>query len=78
MSSMRRSRIDQAAIENDKAQLSYTRLVAPFDGVTGFRLLDVGNIIDSAEIGDGSRRPRNRMEPVQTPLSWSPRFSRSA
>jgi multidrug efflux system membrane fusion protein len=36
---------DQAAIENAKAQLSYTSLVAPFDGVTGFRLLDVGNII---------------------------------
>ena len=36
---------DQAAIENAKAQLSYTRLVAPFDGVTGIRLLDVGNII---------------------------------
>jgi membrane fusion protein, multidrug efflux system len=36
---------DDAAIENAKAQLSYTELVAPFDGVTGFRLLDVGNII---------------------------------
>jgi multidrug efflux system membrane fusion protein len=36
---------DQAAIENAKAQLSYASLVAPFDGVTGFRLLDVGNII---------------------------------
>jgi membrane fusion protein, multidrug efflux system len=36
---------DQAAIDNAKAELSYTSLVAPFDGVTGFRLLDVGNII---------------------------------
>jgi multidrug efflux system membrane fusion protein len=36
---------DQAAVDNAKAQLSYTRLVAPFDGVTGLRLLDVGNII---------------------------------
>jgi membrane fusion protein, multidrug efflux system len=36
---------DQAAIESAKAELSYTSLVAPFDGVTGFRLLDVGNII---------------------------------
>jgi multidrug efflux system membrane fusion protein len=36
---------DEASIENAKAQLSYTELVAPFDGVTGFRLLDVGNII---------------------------------
>jgi multidrug efflux system membrane fusion protein len=36
---------DQAAVESAKAQLSYTRLVAPFDGITGIRLLDVGNII---------------------------------
>jgi len=36
---------DQAAIKNAEAQVSYTSLVAPFDGVTGFRLLDVGNII---------------------------------
>jgi len=36
---------DKAAIENAKAELSYTSLTAPFDGVTGFRLLDVGNII---------------------------------
>jgi len=36
---------DQAAVDNSEAQLSYTRLVAPFDGVTGIRLLDVGNVI---------------------------------
>jgi membrane fusion protein, multidrug efflux system len=36
---------DQAVVENAEAQLSYTRLVAPFDGITGIRLLDVGNII---------------------------------
>jgi multidrug efflux system membrane fusion protein len=36
---------DQAAMESAKAQLSYTSLIAPFDGVTGIRLLDVGNII---------------------------------
>ena len=36
---------DQAAIENAKTELSYTSLVAPFDGITGIRLLDVGNII---------------------------------
>jgi membrane fusion protein, multidrug efflux system len=36
---------DQAAVEYANTELSYTRLVAPFDGVTGIRLLDVGNII---------------------------------
>jgi multidrug efflux system membrane fusion protein len=36
---------DQAAIESAKTQLSYTSLLAPFDGVAGLRLLDVGNVI---------------------------------
>jgi multidrug efflux system membrane fusion protein len=36
---------DQAAIDNARTQLSYTSLVAPFDGVAGISLLDVGNII---------------------------------
>jgi multidrug efflux system membrane fusion protein len=36
---------DQAAIDYAKTQLGYTKLVAPFDGVAGIRLLDVGNII---------------------------------
>jgi multidrug efflux system membrane fusion protein len=36
---------DQAAIKYAKTQLGYTKLVAPFDGVAGIRLLDVGNII---------------------------------
>ena len=36
---------DQAAIAYAKTELSYTKLVAPFDGVAGIRLLDVGNII---------------------------------
>jgi membrane fusion protein, multidrug efflux system len=36
---------DEAAIDNAQTQLSYTSLVAPFDGVTGIRTLDVGNII---------------------------------
>ena len=42
---------DQAAIEYAKAELSYTSLVAPFDGVTGIRLLDVGNIIQPSRWG---------------------------
>ena len=36
---------DRSAVEYARTELSYTRLVAPFDGVTGFRLLDVGNIL---------------------------------
>jgi multidrug efflux system membrane fusion protein len=40
---------DQAAIEYAKTELDYTRLVAPFDGVTGIRALDVGNIIQPTD-----------------------------
>jgi multidrug efflux system membrane fusion protein len=36
---------DEAAVQYAKTQLSYTSLVAPFDGVAGIKLLDVGNII---------------------------------
>jgi multidrug efflux system membrane fusion protein len=39
---------DQAAIDYAKTQLSYTKLVAPFDGVAGIRLIDVGNIIHAS------------------------------
>jgi multidrug efflux system membrane fusion protein len=40
---------DQAAIEDARTQLSYTALTAPFDGVTGVRTLDVGNIIHATD-----------------------------
>jgi len=36
---------DQASIDDAQTQLSYTTLVAPFDGITGVRQIDVGNII---------------------------------
>jgi len=36
---------DRAAVDLAKTELSYATLVAPFDGVTGIRLLDVGNVI---------------------------------
>ena len=39
---------DQAAIDYAKTQLNYTKLVAPFDGVAGIRLLDVGNIMHAS------------------------------
>ncbi|MGA7385401.1 MAG: efflux RND transporter periplasmic adaptor subunit [Methylocella sp.] len=36
---------DQGAIEYAKAELSYTTITAPFDGITGIRLIDPGNIV---------------------------------
>src|SRR5882762_3848396 len=39
---------DEALIESAKIQLGYTRLTSPVDGVTGFRQVDIGNIISPA------------------------------
>jgi multidrug efflux system membrane fusion protein len=36
---------DEAAIEYAQTQLAYTRITSPINGVTGIRLIDVGNIV---------------------------------
>jgi len=38
-------KVDQAAINNAKLQLSYCRITAPISGRVGLRLVDIGNII---------------------------------
>jgi membrane fusion protein, multidrug efflux system len=40
---------DQAAIENARTQLSYTRITSPIDGRTGIRLVDKGNIVHATD-----------------------------
>ena len=42
-------RIDQAAIDNAKAVLGYTTIVAPIDGRTGLRAVDAGNIVHASD-----------------------------
>jgi membrane fusion protein, multidrug efflux system len=42
-------RIDQAAIDNARTQLGYTRITAPFDGRTGIRLVDPGNNVHATD-----------------------------
>ncbi len=39
------AKYDEAAIEAAKIQLGFTTITAPFDGVLGVRLIDVGNIV---------------------------------
>jgi len=41
---------DQALIDAATVQLSYTRLTSPFDGVTGIRQIDVGNVIHPTDV----------------------------
>ena len=38
---------DQAAIDNTRTMLSYTKIVAPIDGRTGLRLVDEGNLVQA-------------------------------
>jgi len=40
---------DQAAIDNTRAMLSYTKITAPFDGRTGLRLIDEGNLVQAGD-----------------------------
>jgi multidrug efflux system membrane fusion protein len=40
---------DQGAIENAKAILSYTKIIAPIAGRTGLRLVDAGNIVHAVD-----------------------------
>jgi multidrug efflux system membrane fusion protein len=39
---------DQAAIDNATTQVGYASIRAPIDGVTGFRQVDIGNIVTAA------------------------------
>src|SRR5215472_14009646 len=60
---------DQAAIEYAKTELGYTKLTAPFDGVAGIRLLDVGNIIHSSTTRGSPSEPNglvviNQVQPI--------------
>jgi multidrug efflux system membrane fusion protein len=40
---------DQAAIDNAKTQLDYTRITSPIDGRTGIRLVDPGNNLHASD-----------------------------
>ena len=48
-SSRRRCRAIQAAIDNARTMLSYTRIVAPIDGRIGLRLVDEGNYVQAGD-----------------------------
>src|ERR1700712_643701 len=39
---------DQAAIDNAQTQVAYATVRSPIDGITGFRLVDVGNIANAS------------------------------
>jgi multidrug efflux system membrane fusion protein len=43
------AKLDQAAIDNAKAVLAYTTITAPYDGRTGIRLVDEGNVVRASD-----------------------------
>lgn len=43
------ARTDQAAVDNARLQLSYTRITAPIDGRLGLRKVDVGNVVRASD-----------------------------
>lgn len=42
-------KMDRAAIDNAKLQLTYSRITAPIDGRIGLRLVDVGNMVHATD-----------------------------
>lgn len=53
---------DQAAIDNAATQLGYATIRAPIDGVTGFRQVDIGNIVNAA--GQSAIVTITQVEPI--------------
>src|SRR5262245_58350553 len=44
-------KLDDAAIANAKAFLDYTTIIAPINGRTGIRMVDVGNLVRASDAG---------------------------
>ena len=42
---------DQAQIDNEKLQITYSHITSPIDGRVGLRLVDAGNIVHAADPG---------------------------
>ncbi|MBL9039611.1 MAG: efflux RND transporter periplasmic adaptor subunit [Archangium sp.] len=41
--------MDQAAVDNAKLQLDYTRITSPIDGIAGIRQIDPGNLVRASD-----------------------------
>ena len=51
-------KVDAAAIESAKVQLSYCYIRSPIDGRAGQRLVDVGNVVNPGGSSNSRRRQR--------------------
>ncbi|HEX6716140.1 MAG TPA: efflux RND transporter periplasmic adaptor subunit [Pyrinomonadaceae bacterium] len=73
-------KVDNAAIENAKVQLSYCYIHSPIDGHAGRRLVDIGNVVNPGNGGSsnsGSEPPSNallvieRLDPIYADFTIS-------
>ena len=73
-------KVDQAAIETTKVQLSYCYIHAPIDGRAGQRLVDIGNVVNPGGSGgnnDSNGVPNNallvieRLDPIYADFTIS-------
>jgi multidrug efflux system membrane fusion protein len=44
------NKLDEAALEGARTQLSFSTIAAPFDGITGIRKIDPGNIVHPTDV----------------------------
>jgi multidrug efflux system membrane fusion protein len=58
---------DQAAIDMAQTQLGYSRITSPFDGRTGTRLVDIGNIVRATD--SGGVVSINQLQPIYVNFS---------
>jgi len=72
-------RVDNAAIDNAKVQLSYCYIHSPIDGHAGRRLVDIGNVVNpgSGNSNSGNEVPSNallvieRLDPIYADFTIS-------
>src|SRR5438552_727381 len=61
-------KVDQAAVDNAKLELSYCYIRSPIDGRAGQRLVDIGNVVSPGGSGTGSAGSSTNATPASNSL----------
>ena len=61
-------KVDQAAVDNTKLELSYCYIRSPIDGRAGQRLVDIGNVVSPGGSGTGSAGSSTNATPAGNSL----------
>ena len=58
-------KVDEATIESARVQLAYCHITSPIDGRAGHRLVDIGNVVNSGNLGGNtSLLVIERLDPI--------------